>query len=514
MADTQQQAYQIVRTDMPVQIAYELIIINGENQYLVDPVEAVKLTRSTEGRPAKLDFKVVKDKVLDFQEGNIVQFKVNGEIVFYGFVFEKNRDADGVIRVLAYDQLRYLKNKDCYVYYDKTATDVLQMIATDFKLTVDKDIANTQYKIPKRIEDNHALIDILMTALALTEINTGQRYYLYDDAGKIQLKSLQAMKTDVYIDSECLKGYSYRSSIDQDTYNAVKIIREAPGEAGKKFVATGLVRDPEHIKEWGYLQLTMRPDEKVVNAVDRAKNKIILKNRKTREIRLKGIVGDIRIRGGSSVFVDLPLGDITLHSWYVVQSVTHSFSDGFHSMDVDLEYYEKPAKYEVTYDNDAAVLQKIQDDAEAKKRQQQQVQTQTGTYTYNGTADPNQVDTAFAANDGRVSPYGSEGCVDTVVAIGSWYNADLKELYDAGIADTGSLCSGLEARGYTVEPFTGYADKGDILLYGDRDHAVISDGAGGCFGNSSSNGYAMKYGDANYAWHDGEAPTEIIHMRK
>lgn len=510
--DTKQEnTAQVIRTDMPVPMSYELIIVHGEDQFLVDPLDGVKLTRSTEGRPAKLDFKVPKDDVLEFVEGNVVQFSVNGELIFYGFVFEKDRDEDGTIRVLAYDQLRYLKNKDCYVYYDKTAKEVIQMIADDFGLTVDKDnLDNTQYKIPSRIEDNKELIGIIMIALALTELNTGKRYYLFDDAGKIKLKALEAMKTDFYIDEECLKGYRYRSSIDKDTYNMVKVVREAPGEnGGKKWIKTGVIVDKDHVKEWGRLQLVLRPDEKVVDAIDRAKNKLVLKNRKTRDIRLKGIVGDTRIRGGSSVFVNLPLGDINLRSWYLVNNVTHTFTNGFHSMDLDLEYYEAPGKYEVTYDNDAAVLKQIQ---ETKAAQKQQAQTPSGSYTYNGSADPGQVDTAFSACDGRVSPYGSVGCVDTVVAAGSWYNADLKALYDQGCADTGSLCSGLEARGYSVEPFNGYASKGDILLYGDRDHAVISDGVGGCFGNSSSNGYAMRYGDANYAWHNGEAPTEIIHM--
>ena len=57
-----------------------------------------------------------------------------------------------------------------------------------------------------------------------------------------------------------------------------------------------------------------------------------------------------------------------------------------------------------------------------------------------------------------------------------------------------------------------YANKGDLLIYGDDEHVVIADGAGGCFGNSSSRGYAMKYGNANFAWHNDEAPSKIIRM--
>lgn len=183
-AQTKESEYQIVRTDMPVPLTYEMVIINGENQYLVEPVEAVKLTRGIDCQPAKLDFKVLKDDVLDFKEGNVVQFKVNNEIVFKGFVFEKDRDKNEEIRVLAYDQLRYLKNKDCYVYRNWTLTQLLQNIANDYGLTVG-DLDNTQYVIPKRLEDNKTLADILMKALDLTIINLPQHtpYFIYDDGG-------------------------------------------------------------------------------------------------------------------------------------------------------------------------------------------------------------------------------------------------------------------------------------------------------------------------------------------
>lgn len=510
--DQQTQEYQVTRTDMPVTMNYEMVIINGEDQYLVYPVDAVKLTRGIECQPAKLDFTVLKDDVLDFKEGNTVQFSVNGTVVFLGFVFEKGRDKSEKIRVIAYDQLRYLKNKDCYVYRNWTLTQLLQNIANDYGLKVGE-LANTQYVIPKRLEDNKTLADILMHALDLTIINLPEHtpYFIYDNAGKIMLKSLPDMKTDVYIDAECLQDYSYKTSIDRDTYNYIKVVREAPGEAGTDLVRTGVVVDEDHVKEWGRLQYLYKPDDKATNAMDRARRLITLKNRKTREIRLRGVIGDVRIRGGSSVYINLSLGDIDLNNYYVVQSVTHMFSDGFHSMDLDLLYYEAPAKYEVKVDNDAAVLKKIED---AKKAQQQarQVQTPTGSYTYNGTADLDQVDTAFAACNGRVSPWGDIGCVETVCYAGSYYNADLKELYEGGVCDVGTLCGRLEAKGYKIEPFTGYANKGDILVYANRHHVVIADGAGGCFGNSSKLGYAKYYSDAYYAYGNGEAPEEVIRM--
>lgn len=61
--------------------------------------------------PGKLVFKVLKDDILDFSEGSPVRMKVDGDNVFFGFVFKQQRTKDKIITVTAYDQLRYLKIK-------------------------------------------------------------------------------------------------------------------------------------------------------------------------------------------------------------------------------------------------------------------------------------------------------------------------------------------------------------------------------------------------------------------
>ena len=122
------------------------------------------------------------------------------------------------------------------------------------------------------------------------------------------------------------------------------------------------------------------------------------------------------------------------------------------------------------------------------------------------------IDAAFETMENRISPYGSVGCVDTVCATGSYYNKDLSEAYQQGIASVPELRRNLESKGYATEEFTGSAKKGDLLIYGDDDHVVIADGDGGCFGNSSSRGYAKHYDNAYNAWHTGSAPSKIIRM--
>lgn len=506
-SSTEQQQYTVISNNAPFNLAYTLTIRNKDTEYIVQPEEGVQLVRAMRCVPAKLTFRVLKDDALNITEGNAVTFQVNNEVVFKGYIFKKSRNKDGKIAVMAYDQLRYFKNKDCYVYKDKTASEVVRMICDDFKLETG-DIADTVYKIPVRVEKDKTLMQIINTALNLTYIYTEKHtlFELYDDAGKIVVKPHEAMKLDTYIDGETMEDFTYESSIDKDTADVVKVVREAPNGSGKALVKTGVIQDDEHIKEWGRLQFLYLPDDKVVNAMDRAKRMIALKNRKTRDIKLKHVLGDIRVRGGSGVYLKYNFGDISLDNYVMVESVTHIFENGLHTMDLDLKYEEPLGKYTVTYDNDAQTLAKIQE--EKKKKQVKSVSG--GNATGGGTA--SQVDTAFAMNEGRVSPYGSEGCADTACAVGSWYNADLAEEYQKGVASVPTLREDLEAKGYTCEVYTGAANKGDLLIYGDDDHVVIADGNGGCFGNSSSLGYAKNYGDANYAYGNGEPPTKIIRM--
>lgn len=484
----------------PFNLDYKVIVHNKDAEYIVAVEGDIKITRNMDTVPSKMTFKVVKDNVLDITEGNAVTFYVNNTPIYKGVIFSKARDKDNLIQITCYDQLRYFKNKDCYVYYDKTATEVLKMIADDFKLKLG-DVANTEFKIQKRIERDKTLMDIINTALYLTHINTQKLYQVYDDVGNIVLASEETMKLDVLIDADTFENLNFESSIDKDTYNYIKIVRQVPDGEHKKLQTTGVVADEDRVLEWGRLQQLYMPDDKVTNAIDMAVNMIKLKNRKTRTVRLKNVLGDVRVRGASLIYLKHNFGDINVDAYVMVESVTHSFKNGIHLMDLDLNYQEPIGNYKITQNSDAEAVAKIQ---EANKNNKK------GSNNVSGTSA--QVDTAFKMTEGRVSPYGSVGCADTVASAGSYYNADLAEEYKKGTASVPVLRSNLEAKGYTTEAYNGYANKGDLLIYGDDDHVVIADGVGGCFGNSSSAGYARSYSDVNYAWGNGEAPTKIIRM--
>ena len=162
---------------------------------LFEPVvqSGVQWDTSRKGSPGKLTFSLVKDAVIDFAEGDAVSFYDGETQVFYGFVFKKSRDKSGVIDVVAYDQLRYLKNKDTYVYTNKTASEVVRMLAEDFSLKLGT-VEDTRHKIDSRVEDNQTLFDIIQNALDLTLTSTRQLYVLYDNFGRLTLHNISSMK--------------------------------------------------------------------------------------------------------------------------------------------------------------------------------------------------------------------------------------------------------------------------------------------------------------------------------
>lgn len=317
----------------------ELLIADpsGSKAYLPIVEEGIEWTTERRSTPGKLTFKVVKDSIINFQEGAAVRLKVDGKGVFFGFVFSKKRDKDQIITVTAYDQLRYLNNKDTYVYENKTAAQFIKMIAADFSLNVGV-IEDTPFVIASRVEDNTSLFDMIENALDLELQNNGNMFILYDDFGKLTLKFLGNMyvgdKASGYlmIDEETGENFDYTSSIDSDTYNKVKLTYDNE-ETGKREVY--IAQDGSHINEWGILQYfdTLSKGE---NGQAKADALLQLYNKKTRNLKISNALGDTRVRAGSMVVVNLDLGDMKLKNFMLVEKVTHKFNLDEHFMDLTL----------------------------------------------------------------------------------------------------------------------------------------------------------------------------------
>ena len=310
----------------------EIQIKNNGLTYV--PVISGNVVWTTErtGTAGKLTFTVVKDNIIDFQEGNPVTLKVDGKEVFYGYVFEKKRTKEPTISVTAYDQLRYLKNKDYFIMESHTASDLIRHIAEDFRLNCGE-IEDTGYvRTTKNCEGT--LFDIFQEALDDTLMNKKEIYVLYDDFGKLTLKNIKSMKINdmqVITDSR-LENIDYSTSIDGETYNRVRLVYEDKDSGTAKIYQS---QSTDSMNKWGVLQYFEKANQ-TTGLKAKADALLGLYNKKTRKLVLEGVFGDLRARAGCMVPVLLNLGDIVTQQFFICEKVTHTFSENRDSMDLSL----------------------------------------------------------------------------------------------------------------------------------------------------------------------------------
>ena len=312
----------------------KLTIQHGTTIFQPPVEEGVKIEWDRSGTPGKLTFKtvnIVKDGI-SFTEGDRVCFYYDDKCVFVGYIFKKKSDRDKHIEVTCYDQVRYLKNKYSYVFENKSATKIIKALCDDFNLNTGT-MENTNYIIPSIAEENTAAIDIIMDVLEETLLNTGNLFVFYDDAGTLKLTDSSKMVSRTLIMETTAENYDYSSSIDDETYNQVVLYyKDEDGGTVKVYHAS----DEDTIRQWGILRY-FEEVKTQTSAQNKANSLLNLYNRKKRELQIKGAFGDISVRGGTLIPIQLDLGDVKVNNYMVVDKVTHTFNYDQYTMDLTVE---------------------------------------------------------------------------------------------------------------------------------------------------------------------------------
>lgn len=310
----------------------EILMQNGSAVFQPVLEGEITLEYERKGAPGKLTFTAVKDSKLKLSKGNSVRFRYNNQNVFFGYYFTRKREDDRRITLICYDQLRYLKNKDIRSYQKKTYSQLLKGIAKEYKLECGS-IANTKYVIPARMEEG-TLFDILGNASDLTVTHTGRLYVLYDDFGKLALEHIEKMKLPILIDADTAESLEYEATIDTNVYNRIKLYADNE-ETGVREVHVR--NETAKQKKWGILQYTEEVDGMSKKEI-KQKAKVLADyyGSVQRTLSINKAFGDIRVRGGSSLVVQLNLGDTKVSNYMLVERVKHTFSHDLHTMDLSV----------------------------------------------------------------------------------------------------------------------------------------------------------------------------------
>lgn len=310
-----------------------VIIQNGQKGFEPIIMDNIQWETERKGSPGKLTLKVYQDGLLDIEEGNVITLKVDDTSVFYGYIFKRTMDKTNVVSLTCYDQMRYLKNKDTYNFKSKTAKKIISSLCKDFGLKVGK-LANTGYTIKAVVYDSKTLLDMMQDALEMTLTNTKKLFVLYDDFGKMTLKNVDDMRVGLVIDADTAESFDFEATIDSNVYNKIRLMYE-DSETHKREFWT--VQDKKTQKKWGILQYYESiSKEETEGAKKKAKSMLSLYNQEAKHLTIKDCIGDLRVRAGSMVVVQMTIGTEEISNWMVVDKCTHTFKENEHFMTLKL----------------------------------------------------------------------------------------------------------------------------------------------------------------------------------
>lgn len=291
-------------------------------------------------RDLSLDVNMTQDgrtRGITIVEGDVLVFRSYGVVRFIGYVFATERKSDGMVSVTAYDSNIYLaKSTDSRTFSNKKASDIIKALAKDFGISTG-DIADTGYVIPFLRLSNKTLFEMIMTALTLTQNQTGKRFFVSNVKGKLTVTA-GAKPSQYYLfkDGENLISASYSRSIE-DVKTQVKVIG---GKEGKETVV--IAKNDAARKKYGVLQALEILDESATASQVKQRAQTLLKEQSVVSEQFSiETVGIPDIDVGTAVYVQNAMTSVS--GAFYVTGVSHSYGDGVHTMSLELSRtYELP----------------------------------------------------------------------------------------------------------------------------------------------------------------------------
>lgn len=270
-------------------------------------------------------------------EGSVLTFKSYDVPRFVGHVFSTQRTSEGSYSATAYDSNMYLaKSTDSKVFTNKKASEIITALAKEFSIPIGT-IADTGYVIPYLRMTNKTLFDMVLTALTLTKKQTGKRFFVSNDKGKLVLKAgATTNQRYIFKDGENLISASYTRSIE-DTKTQVKVIG---GKQGQETVVT--VKNDAARKKYGVLQALEVLDESATASQVKQRAQTLLKEQSVVSEKFNvEVLGVPEVDVGTAVYVQNAMTRV--NGAFYVTSISHDYREGLHTMSLELSRtYELP----------------------------------------------------------------------------------------------------------------------------------------------------------------------------
>nr|WP_259547913.1 hypothetical protein [Heyndrickxia oleronia] len=318
----------------------EILIDNRKGEVFDIPVKSFEWKTERIGKASSFEADMYNDKPLEFpvEGGAIIRATEGNNKIFYGFAFEDGIKKSGDMSIKAYDQLRYLKNQDTYVMPSSTATTAIKRIAGMLNLSTGI-LEDTKFVVPGIVEDEKEAFDVVAKFLDSTLIATNRNFILFDNFGKLDLRSIENLvipADDFYIgDDSLLYDYEYSKSIDKETYNKIKFVRDNKKKAKRE---TFIAQDSANIKKWGLLQQFRKVDENMTDAQikELVERSIKAYNKETKTLELS-CLGNWKVRAGRMLY--LYIAKLGIKDYVMIDECTHKWQEGVHTMDLKVKVF-------------------------------------------------------------------------------------------------------------------------------------------------------------------------------
>lgn len=269
----------------------------------------------------KLEFSAFND--VDIPLSSLIGAYVDGNEIFRGFVYEREKSSDNVVSYLCFDFAEKLnKIKVSYNIKNKNASDIANMIFKDYQFDI-ASIAKASTQI-KKVFIGTTIYETIMTAYTEQSRSDGKKYMITCDKGRVSVVEKGIVKLKLsFEEGKNILDSSFKESV-VNMVNKVLIVDEHGNKQSE-------VTDNEMLRIHGLFQDVYKIEENK-NASVEAKR--MLKGVE-QTCTLSGF-GDVTCQTGYGVQIkDSTTGLVGL---FYIDSDKHTWDGGKYTIDLDLNF--------------------------------------------------------------------------------------------------------------------------------------------------------------------------------